>query len=147
GGGAPEAMIARGIVIQDSEDMRLLIAQYISVEWPGARVEGWDPVEKGRPGPLFDWSAFDVILLDYHLGDENGLEWLLRFARNPDCPPVVFFSGVGDESLAVTAIRHGAVDYIAKRDLSRARLVESVGAAITEGSRRHAAARKPHEPP
>jgi CheY-like chemotaxis protein len=145
--GQPETMMPRVMVIDDSEDMRLLIAQYISVEWPGARVEGWDPVEKGRPGPLFDWSRFDVILLDYHLGEENGLEWLQRFARNPDCPPVVFFSGVGDESLAVNAIRHGAVDYIAKRDLSRARLVESVGAAMTEGSRRHAAGRKPVEQP
>lgn len=141
--GQPETMKPRVMVIDDSEDMRLLVAQYITVEWPGAQVEGWDPAEKGRPGSGFDWSRFDVILLDYDLGDENGLEWLQRFSRNPDCPPVVFFSGIGDESLAVNAIRHGAVDYIAKRDLSRARLVESVGAAMTEGTRRQAAGRRP----
>lgn len=142
--GRPEAMEPRVLVIDDSEDMRRLVAQYITVEWPGAKVEGWDPAEKGRPAPGFDWRRYDVVLLDYHLGEENGLEWLQRFSRDPNCPPVVFFSGVGDENLAVNAMKHGAVDYIAKRELSRARLVESVGAAMSEGSRRHAAdAREP----
>jgi len=146
--GQAETMKPRVLVIDDCEDMRLLVAQYISVEWPGAQVEGWDPVEKGRPGADFDWRRFDVVLLDYHLGEENGLEWLQRFSRNPECPPVIFFSGVGDESLAVNAMKYGAVDYIAKRDLSRARLVESVGAAMTEGSRRHAGGHEPEpEPP
>lgn len=132
-------MTPRVMVIDDCEDMRRLVAQFIKLEWPGAQVAGWDPRESGRPGPGFDWSRFDVVLLDYHLGEENGLEWLQQFCRDPACPPVVFFSGIGNESLAVQAMKCGAVDYIAKKDLSRARLVESVGAAMTERSRRQRA--------
>jgi DNA-binding response OmpR family regulator len=133
--GRLETTMPRVLVIDDCADMRALVSRFILLEWPLATVEGWDPIEQGQPGSEFDWNRFDVVFLDYMLGEEDGLEWLRHFRRNPKCPAVVFFSGVNDESLAVNALKCGAMHYLAKRDLSRTKVVEAVGAAMSEGSR------------
>ncbi len=57
---------------------------------------------------------FDVILLDFNLGDGTGLDILPEIKETP----VTFITGSGDESIAVQAMRHGAYDYLIK-DLDR----------------------------
>lgn len=120
------------LIIDDSEDMRHLVRHYILVEWPGAKIEDWDPIVKGRPGEDFPWRAYDAVLLDYMLGTEDGLLWLKEFRRNHDCPPVIFMTGQGSEEIAVKALKTGAHDYLRKHDLSQGRLVGSLRDAISE---------------
>jgi adenylate cyclase len=135
-----ESIAPHVLVIDDSEDLRLLVAQYITLEWPAARVDGWDPQTKGRPEDGFDWSDCDVVLLDYHLGAENGLSWLQHFNLDPNCPPVVFLTGAGNEDLAVKAMKLGAVEYLAKHDLSKARVVDAIADAIADRAGKRKAA-------
>ena len=73
------------LIIDDSEDMRLLVRHYILVEWPSAKIEEWDPIARGKPREDFSWRAYDAVLLDYMLGTEDGLVWLKEFKRKPDC--------------------------------------------------------------
>lgn len=120
------------LIIDDSEDMRLLVRHYLMVEWPKAEIEDWDPLEKGKPSTTFPWRRYDVVLLDYMLGSEDGLAWLKEFRKHPDCPPVIFMTGAGNEDVAVKALKFGAHDYLRKHDLSQARLVGSVKDAISE---------------
>jgi eukaryotic-like serine/threonine-protein kinase len=114
------------LIIDDSPDMRVLVRHYILVEWPEAEIEEWDPLVRGKPGAQFDWLQYDVLLLDYRLGKEDGLAWLRAFRRNPRCPPVIFMTGQGSEDVAVQALKAGAADYLRKHDLSQARLVASI---------------------
>lgn len=67
----------------------------------------------------------DVVLLDHQLPDTSGLEVLdaIRARRNP--PAVVMVTAHGNESLAATALRRGADDYLAK-DASLAELLPQV---------------------
>jgi len=125
-------MTLHALVIDDSEDFRLLVGQYIAVEWPDAEVTEWDPVVQGEIDDNHDLSKYDVMLLDYVLGKADGLDWLKRFRRRDDCPPVIFLTGAGNEQVAVTALKNGAFDYLRKHDLSKARLVEAVRAAMDE---------------
>jgi DNA-binding response OmpR family regulator len=125
-------MTLRALVIDDSEDFRLLVSQYIAVEWPDAEVTEWDPVTQGDLDDNHDLAGYDVMLLDYVLGKADGLEWLKRFRGRADCPPVIFLTGAGNEQVAVTALKSGAFDYLRKHDLSKARLVEAVRAAMNE---------------
>lgn len=122
----------RVLVIDDSEDFRLLVGQYIAVEWPDAEVTEWDPVTQGDIDDNHDLGVYDVMLLDYVLGKADGLDWLKRFRHRKDCPPVIFLTGAGNEQVAVTALKNGAYDYLRKHDLSKARLVEALRAAMTE---------------
>ncbi len=65
-----------------------------------------------RPG---DACPFDVLLLDYRLHPESGLDILklLREERNLDLP-VVVVTGQGSEDIAAEALRMGGTDYLVK---------------------------------
>ena len=59
-------------------------------------------------------QEFDVLLLDNHLPDMDGVEVLKELGENETSLPVVMVTGIGDESLVVQVLRLGAVDYIPK---------------------------------
>ena len=120
------------LIIDDSQDMRLLVRHYILVEWPGAKIEEWDPLTRGKPSADFSWLSYDAVLLDYMLGKEDGLVWLKEFRHNKNCPPIIFMTGQGSEEVAVKALKAGAHDYLRKHDLSQGRLVSSLRDAIAE---------------
>ena len=125
-------MSLRVLIIDDSEDFRLLVMQYLSLEWSGAQIEEWDPAIRGEIDDNYDLARHEVVLLDYVLGTADGLDWLKRLKRRHDCPPVIFLTGSGSESVAVQALKNGAFDYLRKHDLSKQRLVESVRNALAE---------------
>lgn len=125
-------MSLRVLIIDDSEDFRLLVMQYISLEWHDADITEWDPLTKGEIDDNHDLGRYDVMLLDYVLGSADGLDWLKRLKRRDDCPPVIFLTGAGSESVAVQALKSGAFDYLRKHDLSKMRLVEAVKLALAE---------------
>ena len=67
----------------------------------------------------------DVVLLDHQLPDTSGLEVLDAIRARPNPPAVVMVTAHGNESLAATALRRGADDYLAK-DASLAELLPRV---------------------
>jgi eukaryotic-like serine/threonine-protein kinase len=79
------------------------------------------------PDASFPLGSFDVVILDYMLGRGDGLEWLQQFKRRLDCPPVLFLTGAGNEVIAVRAMKLGADDYQRKQELTREKLITSVG--------------------
>ena len=92
------------------------------VEAPTGR-EGLDACKKEAP---------DCIVLDFHLPDMDGLEFISRLKQQcGDLPcPVVMLTGVRDELVAVRAMTSGATDYIPKgEDLIRV-LVPAITGAI-----------------
>ncbi|MGB8338978.1 MAG: protein kinase [Burkholderiales bacterium] len=120
------------LIIDDSEDFRMLARHFLQAEWPDATIEEWDPLTLGKPSSSFGWELYDIILLDYMLGREDGLLWLKEFRRIPHCPPIIFLTGAGNEDLAVQALKAGASDYLRKHDLSKARLTEAVTESVND---------------
>jgi len=116
----------RILVIDDDEDLRNLLIHYLKQEWPSAEVAEYDPLAREMPGASFPLGDYDVVILDYMLGRGDGLQWLQELKRRADCPPVLFFTGAGNESIAVRAMKAGADDYLRKQELTRERLVTSI---------------------
>ena len=73
--------------------------------------------DSGQQGLALALSgAPDCILLDYHLPDLTGLEFLARLATalGPGAPPVMMLTGADSATVAAEAMRRGARDYLVK---------------------------------
>lgn len=122
------------LIVDDALEYRVLCAELVRTQWPDASVEQWDPLRQGMPGADLDLTRYDVILLDFQLGAENGLEWLKILRSRAGCPPIVMVTGAGSEDLVLTAMRAGAIDYIPKATLSVSRLAVAIGEALALSS-------------
>ncbi len=116
----------RVLVIDDDPDLRNLLAHYIRQQWPGGDVEEYDPLERDKPGADFGLGSYDVVILDYMLGRGDGLQWLTDFKKRPDCPPIIFLTGAGNEIIAVRAMKAGADEYQRKQELTKERLITAI---------------------
>jgi two-component sensor histidine kinase len=59
-------------------------------------------------------GGIDVVALDQYMPGLDGLETLERIMAIPNAPPVVFVTAAQDSSIAVTALKAGAADYLMK---------------------------------
>jgi PAS domain S-box-containing protein len=121
----------RILLIEDDEDDYILIRRLLSeassrfqLDWVSTFDAGLKALSEGR---------HDVYLLDYRLGDQNGLG-LLRTAMGMGCSgPFIFLTGAGNYTLDMEAMRAGAADYLVK---------DQVTADLMERSIRYALDRK-----
>jgi signal transduction histidine kinase len=75
-------------------------------------------------------DVFDAILLDLSLPDGQGLETVDLICRRVRHIPVVVLTGLDDETLALTALQHGAQDYLIKGHIEPSWLVRALRYAI-----------------
>jgi two-component system, cell cycle sensor histidine kinase and response regulator CckA len=73
---------------------------------------------------------FDLILLDLTLPDSQGLASLDALIKNAPNLPIVVLTNTNDDELAVEAVRHGAQDYLFKRQVNQDTLVRALRYAI-----------------
>ena len=84
----------------------------------------------------YDPKAIAVLVLDVRMPGMSGLEVQERLlARDADLP-IIFITGHGDVSMAVNALKRGAVDFIEK-PFEQAALKQLVERMLTEARERH----------
>ncbi|AFZ11945.1 PAS/PAC sensor hybrid histidine kinase [Crinalium epipsammum PCC 9333] len=126
---------ARVLLVDDDEDDYILTAEWLSeiqrakftLEWVATYDAALEIIAK---------KEHDVYLLDYRLGEYNGLE-LLQEAIALGCQaPIILLTGQGDHEIDLIAMKAGAADYLDKSKL---------GAQLLERSIRYAIERKQSE--
>ncbi len=87
-------------------------AAHIQLEWVSNAVAALEQL----PAAPEEAKRFDVLLLDFRLAGDSGLDLLkmVRQDRGLDLP-VVLVTGQGSEEVAALAMRLGATDYVVKR--------------------------------
>lgn len=70
----------------------------------------------------------DIILIDYSMPGESGLDFLRSVADDKRVPPIIMLTGSGDELIAKEAILAGAYDYFLKSRIE----ANALGTAIRE---------------
>lgn len=75
-------------------------------------------------------NIFDVALVDLSLPDSNGLETFLTIQRHAPELPIIIVTSLDDEAVALTAVRQGAQDYLAKGSLKKDTLVRALNYAM-----------------
>jgi two-component system nitrate/nitrite response regulator NarL len=78
---------------------------------------------------LSDWRP-DLVLLDFHLGEESGLDLLRELA--PDGPAVIMVSGEEDVGSIIAAIEAGAHGWVSK--CSPVALLLTAAAVVSGGN-------------
>jgi DNA-binding response OmpR family regulator len=116
----------RILIIDDDDDLRALLGHYITQQWPEARIEPYNPLDREMPDASFPLGSYDVVILDYMLGRGDGLQWLAEFKKRADCPKILFLTGAGNEIIAVRAMKAGADDYQRKQEMTREKLIASL---------------------
>jgi len=119
------------LIIDDSKDFRALVRLYLAKALEGAELVEYAVEDIGKPADDYQWSDYDVLLLDYNLGGgEDGFDWLKEFKHKPGFPPTIILTAEGDEYIAVTAIKLGAADYLNKVDITPKRLADVIKEAV-----------------
>lgn len=75
-------------------------------------------------------KPFDIVLLDLSLPDSMGLDTFTRIRSHPSQIPIIVFTGLHDEDLAIRAVREGAQDYLVKGEVDNALLARAIRYAI-----------------
>ena len=119
------------LIIDDDAEFRKLLQVILEKISPSSSIEQYDPVYEGSPGRGFDWSNYELLLLDQELGEgEYGLDWLHKFKKDESFPATIMLTAHGSEEIAVRALRFGAQEYINKQKLSKNRLEEAIKNAM-----------------
>lgn len=97
------------LVVEDDASMAKLIRHLLELD-------GYRQIRHVYTGEQAVAAAVtaEVVLLDHQLPDTKGIDLLPRLINRPDPPAVVLVTAHGSESLAATALRQGAEDYVTK---------------------------------
>ena len=71
-----------------------------------------------------------LVLLDLSLPDSFGLETFAKVYAHSPAVPIIVLTGNDDDALALSAVQHGAQDYLVKSRLDRELLVRSMRYSI-----------------
>lgn len=73
---------------------------------------------------------YDACLLDYHLGEFNGLDLLQQAIAQGYQPPIILLTGLGNPDIDQQALDLGAAGFLAKDEISPATLERTIRYAI-----------------
>jgi CheY-like chemotaxis protein len=79
---------------------------------------------------LIQRQQHDVYLIDYRLGERDGLELLRDAIQNGCRAPTIILTGQGDEETDVAALKAGAADYLVKGQINTPLLERSIRYAL-----------------
>ena len=104
----------RILLVEDNADHRELMSLALTEHDPTWQVKGVAFGEEALRH-LAEEEAYDLVFLDYMLPERNGLQVLEQIRRGEAPPQVVIVTGLGDEQVAVEAMKAGAYDYVVKQ--------------------------------
>jgi signal transduction histidine kinase/CheY-like chemotaxis protein len=119
------------LIIDDSETDRYTYRRYLeAAERVGCQI--WECESAELALDLCEQTRPNLILLDYLMPDLDGLQFLQELAdRLEIVPPTIMLTGQGNELVAVEAMKHGAIDYLIKGQLTPLKLINAVTNALS----------------
>jgi len=121
--------IARVLLVEDDEDDYILTCDYLNqldshtfkIDWVTNPTTALEQLNLGM---------HDICLLDYQLGAYNGLTVLEKAATNGCTIPIIMLTGQSDDTLDQLALAAGAVDYLAKGEITTSRFARAIRYAL-----------------
>jgi DNA-binding NtrC family response regulator len=108
--GPPTSRATDILLVDDDETFRMTLADQLRRRFPSVR----EADTTARCMEALAEAEPDVILLDLHLSDGDGLELLGRLRERAPSTEVIVVTGFGTVDAAVEAMRRGAFDFVTK---------------------------------
>ena len=117
------------LLVEDDEDDYLIIKDYLAdieednykLVWAKSCQDAMELIAK---------DSFDIALVDYRLGRENGLDLLVKLKKDYPELPVILLTGSGDRKVDLAAMQIGAADFLTKNQIDPRILERSIRYAI-----------------
>jgi len=124
------------LIIDDDDDCRNLLLHMLASQFQEFEAVEYDPLSQGVPGKNFNWSDFDVLLLDYdlRLDGVTGLDILQDNYDNPLFPTTIMLTGAGNEEIKVRALQSGVADYLRKDQIQMQEFKAAIDKAFVQQS-------------
>lgn len=121
--------VIKVLLIEDDEDDYVMTRELLSeiesckfeVTWVTTYQEALEAIK---------YNYHDVCLIDYRLGEHNGVELLYTSRAQGHKIPAILLTGVADEHIDQSAMKAGASDYLVKDNINKALLERSIRYAI-----------------
>ena len=101
--------VARLLMVEDDERLAAMVAEYLAPHGLAVTVAA----TAARGLALFRGGAFDAVLLDVMLPDQDGFEVCRRLRAASDVP-IVMLTARGDDTDRIVGLELGADDYLPK---------------------------------
>ena len=109
----------RIIIFDDSGTSRTALRKLCAKFNPDVEVSEYDAEQRGKPGPGFDWSVYDLALMGDRLAQgESGLAWLWEFRHHPAFPPALLLASEPDQYIERQTIGLERVGYLERRGIN-----------------------------
>lgn len=121
---------------EDSHWVRELLADFGDNRFAGGWMHGIEifPIDRLSDALTLlagdGGSSFDAILLNPDLPDSVGLHSLLRLQTSAPALPILILAELDDQDLALSMVRAGAQDFLAKSDLDSRPLARALRLAV-----------------
>ena len=119
------------LVVEDDEDDYILTSSLLAEIQTDKFEPVWAPSYDDALEKISS-TSFDVCLLDYRLGAQNGLDLLRETRKRGYDRPIILLTGQGDQEVDIEAMRAGAADYLVKSQINAANLERSIRYAIQQ---------------
>lgn len=116
------------LVDDDHEDYLIIRDLFLEIEVGKFRLEWVDTYDAARERMLA--NEHDVYLVDYLLGEQNGVELVRETMKNGCKAPIIMLTGKGAREVDLAAMKAGASDYLDKGDIGPSLLERSIRYAI-----------------
>lgn len=117
------------MLIDDDEDDYFVIRSTLSSIKNSKIHLDWKQNSLGAVQSLIQQS-YDVILIDYHLGPESGLQVIQSLIQTGSAAPMILLSGIGSYEIDLEAMQAGALFYLDKNEISPRVLERTIRYAI-----------------
>lgn len=136
------SVLMKILIVDDDEIDTALVKNALKSSLKGNyQVKVADSVKNGLA--LIESETFDVILMDYHMPEVNGIEMIIDIRSRPNLggTAIVIISSSQGTDIALECIEAGAQDFISKSDITHVKLHQ----AIIHSKKRFEMEQKMHE--
>lgn len=125
-----EPRVIRILLVEDNRDFAKLVDVFLRKHQPERFEIVWKENGKDALAEVASGAEFDVILMDYFLPGQNGLEITRALHDQHVRTPVVFLTVNKDFDLAVEVMKLGVEDYLVKEEISTPVLPKTILSVI-----------------